>query len=94
MPKVRPLTEAQKEAARRKAAVINFQLQMERLGKEIGMTARQAIGLATGAPRPSTTSIYYKDPWRMTKAQERGILLLFEQSGLVYDPSWGEGAEA
>lgn len=94
MPRVRPLTEAQKEAARRKKAVINFQLQMERLGKELGMTARQAIGLGAGTPNKTTMGKYYNEPWYMTKEQERGIFLLFEQSGLTYDPSWGEGAEA
>lgn len=89
MPKVRGLTQEQKEAGRRKAAVTNFQLQMEEIAKKIGITAHQAIGLATGASI-NTITRYYHNPWSMRKEQERGIFLLFEANGLSYDPSWGE----
>ena len=94
MPKVKGLTQAQKETERRKAAVRNFHQQLTAAADVLGITARQVLGRATGTPRASTMSERYADPWRITKEQERGLMLLFAECGLTYDPTWGEGSTA
>ena len=93
MPKVRPLTQAQKDEARWATADRNFRAQLFNLEQVIGVTSRQIIGTVIGTTHGQTIKRFYDNPSRMTKKQERDFAKFFEENGVNFDMTWGEGAQ-
>lgn len=93
MPKVRPLTQEQKEAARWTKADRNFRRQIDEIADILGFTPKQVIGFVLKTTHYQTIKRFYDDPSRMTKKQERDFASFFEKNGLPFDMTWGEGGK-
>lgn len=95
MPKVRALTEDQRQKARWEAQNANFRMQ---IGALLGLTGQkptvEALGSLFGLKDCRAVKRVYENPGVMTKEQERRLMILFEKKGLTYDPTLGEGARA
>ena len=95
MPKVRPLTQSQRNEARWKAQNTNFRMQIGMLFGQMGCRQDVAgLGALFGLKDSRAIRRVMDDPGVMTKAQERRVILAFEKAGLRYDPTLGEGAQA
>lgn len=89
MPKVRPLTESGRIAARWQAQDQAFSDQFDRICKLSGMTRVQiAAYLEISVP---TLIKYMKNPDDMPKRIERRLVLLAEKVGIEYNPGLGGG---
>lgn len=92
MPKVRGLTQEQRDKARWENADRNFRTQLFSLADAIGFTPKQIIGMVLGTTHGQTIKRMYDNPSRMTKAQERDFAKFFEKNNLKFDFSWGEAS--
>lgn len=89
MPKVIPLTESGKIAARWQEQNSAFSDQFNRICKLSGMTRAQvAAYLEISVP---TLVKYTRNPDDMTKRTERKLVLLAEKVGVEYNPGLGGG---
>ena len=84
MPKVRPLGESARNAARWKEADRRYVLQLDIFKAITGLTQDQ-IARAIGVSQPTITH-WRRNPGLMTKEHERRLVLLFEQHGVPYNP--------
>lgn len=91
MPKVRPLTQEQKEAARWLKADRNFRRQVDEIADILGFTPRQIVGFVLKTTNYKTIKRLYDHPSKMTKEQERSFASFFEQNNVPFDLTWGEG---
>lgn len=95
MPKVRPLTESQRAKARWQAQDDNFRMQ---IGALVGRMGRKpdcaTLGALLGVKDCRAIRRVMNSPEKMTKGQERALMLAFERVGMRYDPTLGEGARA
>lgn len=89
MPRVRPLTESAKIAARWQEQDGEFYEQFERIRKLAGMT-KSSIAQALDISVPTLTK-YIQCPDEMPKKVERKLVLLAERVGVAYDPALGGG---
>lgn len=89
MPKVRPLTESAKIAARWQEQDGEFYEQFERIRKLAGMT-KGGMAQVLGVSVPTMTK-YIQCPDEMPKKVERKLVLLAERVGVAYDPALGGG---
>lgn len=89
MPRVRPLTESAKIAARWHAQDSEFSEQFERIRKLSGMT-KNSMAEYLGLSVPTMTK-YIQYPDEMPKKVERRMVLLAEKVGIAYDPALGGG---
>lgn len=90
MPRVKGLTQEQKDKARWESADRNFREQLFTIADVIGFTPKQVIGQVLGTTHGQTIKRMYDNPSRMTKEQERGFAKFFEANGLKFDMTWGE----
>lgn len=89
MPRVRPLTESAKIAARWQVQDSEFYDQFERIRKLSGMNkSRMAEYLELSVP---TMTKYIQSPDEMPKKVERKLVLLAERVGVAYNPGLGGG---
>ena len=84
MPKVRPLGESARNAARWKEADRLYVQQLDIFKAITGLTQNQ-IARAIGVSQPTITH-WRRNPGLMTKEHERRLVLLFEQNGVPYNP--------
>ena len=84
MPKVRPLGESARNAARWKEADRRYAIQLEVFKARTGLTQNQ-IARAIGVSQPTITH-WRRNPGLMTKEHERRLVLLFEKHGVPYNP--------
>lgn len=84
MPKVRPLGESARNAARWKEADRRYVLQLDIFKAITGLTQDQ-IARAIGVSQPTITH-WRRNPGLMTKEHERRLVLLFEKHGVPYNP--------
>lgn len=89
MPRVRPLTESAKIAARWQEQDGEFYEQLERIRKLSGMT-KSTMAKALDISVPTLTK-YSQCPDEMPKKVERKLVLLCERVGIAYDPALGGG---
>ena len=90
MPRVKALTQEQKDKARWETADRNFRTQLLTVADVIGFTPKQVIGEVLGTTHGQTIKSMYDHPERMTKAQERDFAKFFEKNGVKFDMTWGE----
>lgn len=93
MPKVRPLTQAQKAQNRWQKQDRNF---AEQIGKLRGVSNLTDADLAIrlGLKCRQTVSEKLKHPSKLKKVEERLLAEVFEEYGLKYDFTMGEGGAA
>lgn len=84
MPKVRPLGESARNAARWKEADRRYVQQLEVFKARTGLSQNQ-IARAIGVSQPTITH-WRRNPGLMTKEHERRLVLLFEKHGVPYNP--------
>lgn len=93
MPKVRPLTQEQKEKTRWQKADDNFRAQIDLLLYKSDMNKIE-LAHRLGIKSYATMETRYKHPSKLKKAEERRLASLFEEFGLIYDFTMGDVTNA
>ena len=93
MPKVRPLTQAQKAQNRWKKADTNFAAQIGAL-LEVSKLTETELGRRLGIKCQATMRKKIDHPAALKKVEDRLLAEVFEEYGLKYDFTMGEGGAA